>query len=207
MADEGSEPTREDAFGAVPASDTPPSPWASPQPGMPPPPSGELPAPPPPPSAAPQLGQAPYGQPPYGQPPYGQPPYGQAPYGQAPYGQAQYGQPGYAQAPYQAYQNVGPANPYETRGGTVMVLGILSLVLGFACVIGAVLGPVAWIMGRNVKSEAEAAGWPEPSNNRAGRICGIIATVLMLIGIAGFVLFIILAAASGTSSSYTYPYN
>lgn len=192
MSDEGFEPPPGGPFGGGNVPGPPTNPWSAPQPGMPPPPAtsdGVASFPPPPPTA-------PYGQAPYGQAPA---PYGQAPFGQQPYGQAPYGR-----APYQAYQNAVPANPYESRGGTVMVLGILSLVLGVSCGIGALLGPVAWIMGNNVKSEAEAAGFLEPSNNRTGRICGIISTALMLVGVVLMVVFFIAAAASGTSSGYNY---
>jgi len=77
--------------------------------------------------------------------------------------------PGYQQ-PYQPYP-VG-VNPFESRGTTVLVLGILGLV---AC---GVLGPVAWVMGNGIKKEAAAAGFPEPGNSKAGRICGIISCCL-----------------------------
>jgi hypothetical protein len=44
-------------------------------------------------------------------------------------------------------------------------------------------------MGRNLKAEAEAAGYPEPGNAKAGRICGLIATVILGLGL------LVLAAA------------
>jgi hypothetical protein len=60
----------------------------------------------------------------------------------------------------------------------ILVLGILSLV---AC---APLGIAAWIMG-NADLKQMTAGTMDPSGRGAtngGRICGIIGTVLMIIG-------------------------
>lgn len=65
------------------------------------------------------------------------------------------------------------------RGVLILVLGIVSLV---AC------GPVgiaAWIMGNNDLREMDS-GVMDPTGRamtNAGRICGIIATILMIIGI------------------------
>jgi hypothetical protein len=58
-----------------------------------------------------------------------------------------------------------------------LVLGILGLV------VCGPLGVVAFVMGRNLKAESEAAGYPEPGNAKAGRICGLIATIILAIGI------------------------
>ena len=81
------------------------------------------------------------------------------------------------------------------RGTLILVLGILSLVL---C---APLGIFAWIMGGNDLNEM-AAGTMDPSGRdttKAGRICGIIGTVLLafsvLIGIGVALLFVVGAAA------------
>jgi hypothetical protein len=57
------------------------------------------------------------------------------------------------------------------------VLGILGLV------VCGPLGVVAFVMGRNLKAEAEAAGYPEPGNAKAGRICGLIASIILALGI------------------------
>jgi len=66
------------------------------------------------------------------------------------------------------------------RGSTVLTLGILSLVL-----CGPVLGPIAWIMGNQDMIEIRA-GRMDPegeSPTNAGRICGMIATILGIIGL------------------------
>ncbi len=120
-----------------------------------------------------QPGQGPYGQQPGQQPgqnPYGQPAYGQPPYGQPPYGQPPYGQPGYG-------YGGGPVK--HPRSTTVLVLGILSLV---CC---GVLGPVAWVMGNTAVREIDAAPGRYTGRDAAniGRILGIIATVLLVVGV------------------------
>jgi hypothetical protein len=89
------------------------------------------------------------------------------------------GQPGYFQPQAYAYQ----PNPFDSRGSTVQGWGIASLVVGFLCGIGFFVGPVAWVMGNNVKRDANAAGFEEPGNNKAGRICGIISTVILALNI------------------------
>ncbi len=118
--------------------------------------------------------QQPSGEPqgqPSGQPsPYGQPhgqPYGQQP---PPYGQPQpnaYGQPAYG------YQQA----PDHPRSTTILVLGILGLV---ACQI---LGPVAWVMGNGAIREIDASQGRLGGRGavQAGRICGIVATVILIL--------------------------
>jgi hypothetical protein len=82
------------------------------------------------------------------------------------------------------------------RGTTILVLGILGLVL---C---GPLGIAAWIMGNGDLREMDA-GTMDPSgrgNTNAGRICGMIATILMILAalalVAVFALGILGAAAS-----------
>lgn len=191
-----------------PPSEPAPSWGAPPPPAFPPPPA---PAAPPPPA----FGEQPPAAPTYGAPTYGAPAPG-APAPGAPGGQS-WGSPGYGTppqdqasgfppppqqyqpppAPYQQYgaaaPGVGP-NPFDSRATPILVLGILSIV------ICGLLGPVAWIMGRNLKSEAETAGWPEPGTAKAGRIIGMVASILMIAVIVFYVVvFVILAAGSATS--------
>src|SRR6478735_231857 len=99
---------------------------------------------------------------------------------------------GYGQQPppppygYQQYGGMVPAN--HPQGTTVLVLGILSLA------VCGILGPFAWSMGNKALREIDA----DPSRtygNRgqivAGRICGIIASVFLIIGVVGLVILII----------------
>ena len=69
------------------------------------------------------------------------------------------------------------------------MLGILSLVI-----CGPILGPVAWIMGNKARDEMNAqpgVHWTNRGSVNAGRICGMIATILAVVFI---VLFAALAA-------------
>jgi hypothetical protein len=58
-----------------------------------------------------------------------------------------------------------------------MILGILGIVLGG---IGLILGPIAWIMGRNDLREMDAGRMDSSGrgNTNAGRICGMVATLI-----------------------------
>lgn len=119
-----------------------------------------------------------------GSPPPPPPPPGYAP--------SQPPAPGQPQ-PYNYSPTPQAANPFDSKATTILVLGILGLVV---CQILAV---VAWVMGNNLKKEAAAAGYPEPGQAKAGRICGMIGTILMVIGVVFFVLIFVLAAASSTT--------
>ena len=71
------------------------------------------------------------------------------------------------------------------RGTLILVLGILGLV------VCGPLGIAAWIMG-NTDIKEMAAGTMDPSgrsNTSAGRICGMIASILMVIGVLGGLVF------------------
>ena len=114
-------------------------------------------------------------------PPYGdQPPhsYGQQPPGPPPYG---YGQPAYAPRDH----------PQAT---TVLILGILGLVL---CQI---IAPFAWVMGNRVVREIDASGGQVGGRGlaNAGRICGIVGTVLIAISVVVLLLAIVLAVGAST---------
>lgn len=70
------------------------------------------------------------------------------------------------------------------RGTLILVLGILGLVL---C---GPLGIAAWVMGQNDLKEMDA-GQMDPSGRsltNAGRICGIIATILFALGVLVFLI-------------------
>ena len=70
------------------------------------------------------------------------------------------------------------------RGTLILVLGILSLV------VCAPIGIAAWLMG-NGDLKLMDAGQMDPtgrSTTNAGRICGIIASVLLILGVLGGIL-------------------
>ena len=80
---------------------------------------------------------------------------------------------------------------YPSRGGTILVLGILSLV------VCSILGPIAWSMGNEEQRRIAAGQAPPDGNVSAGRICGMISSILLIVGGA----FIILALMAGGLSS------
>ena len=145
-----------------------------------------------------------YGAPPthtpYGEPPthpYGEPPthpYAAQPpaYGQAPSAQ-QYGgyvQPGYA-AP--------PPHPSAT---TALVLGLVSLIGLFICLVPILAAPFAWRTGsRSVKEiDAQPGRWSGREQAQAGRIMGIIGTVLLVLGVLAMVGLVLLFVATDVST-------
>lgn len=74
--------------------------------------------------------------------------------------------------------------PPATGGGNgtlILVLGILSLI---PCLN--ILGPVAWIMGNNAMATADPAVQGQVN---AGRICGIIGTVFLILGVIYYIFF------------------
>jgi hypothetical protein len=79
------------------------------------------------------------------------------------------------------------------RGTLILVLGILGLV------VCAPLGIAAWIMGSGDLKQMDA-GTMDPSGRgttQAGKICGIIGTILLIIGVIVFgILFTIGFAAA-----------
>jgi len=95
------------------------------------------------------------------------------------------------QSPYGGY-----GGGYEhPQGTTILVLGILSLVV---CQL---LGPVAWVMGNNAIAEIDRN--PSAYTNRgtvqAGRICGIVASAIMILTVVVILIAVIVAAASSSS--------
>ncbi len=73
------------------------------------------------------------------------------------------------------------------RATLILVLGILSIVICFIC------GIVAWVMG-NADLKAMDAGTMDPSGRgmtQAGKIIGIVGTILGAIGVLGAIVWII----------------
>lgn len=71
------------------------------------------------------------------------------------------------------------------RGGLILTFGILGLILCFP------FGIAAWIMGNSDLAEIRA-GRMDPSGEQlvtAGKICGMIATILVIIGFAFALIF------------------
>ncbi|MBX3402501.1 MAG: hypothetical protein KF699_03715 [Phycisphaeraceae bacterium] len=73
------------------------------------------------------------------------------------------------------------------RGAIILTLGILSLV------ICAILGIFAWVMANN-DLRLMNAGQMDPSGRgitQAGKICGMIGTILMCVGLGFAVLYLV----------------
>jgi len=84
------------------------------------------------------------------------------------------------------------------RGTLILVLGILSLV------VCSPLGIAAWVMGSGDLKQMDA-GTMDPSgrgNTQAGKICGIIATILMIIGIIIAAVFFTFGFAAALSQHH-----
>jgi len=87
--------------------------------------------------------------------------------------------------------------PNHAQATTVLVLGILSLV------VCGVIGPFAWTMGNRVVREIDASGGAVGGRTEAnvGRILGIVATVLIVVGLVIVVGILALGAVVSVSSS------
>ncbi|PZG13616.1 DUF4190 domain-containing protein [Nonomuraea aridisoli] len=93
-----------------------------------------------------------------------------------------------------AYQNYyGPPPQTHPNGTTILVLGILSLV------ICSFLGPFAWAMGTRALREIDSSGhyFDNRGQVQAGRVCGIISTVLLAIGLGLTIVILALALLAG----------
>jgi uncharacterized membrane protein YjgN (DUF898 family) len=106
------------------------------------------------------------------------------------------------QPPYQPQYQVAPDHPQAT---TVLVLGILGLVL---C---GVIAPFAWSMGNRVLGEIDAARGALGGRSyvTAGRLMGIIGTVLLLgmiaIAVVSLLLFLVFGVALAGSGAFQQP--
>jgi hypothetical protein len=87
--------------------------------------------------------------------------------------------------------------PEQSQAVTVLVLGILSIVV---CQI---LGPFAWKMGNDeLKAIAERRRSPEGQGMaQAGKICGIVGTVLLGMVVLGFLVLILFLIPVGIVTS------
>jgi hypothetical protein len=105
-----------------------------------------------------------------------------------------YGAPGYG-------YGLQPTAREHPSGTTVLVLGILGLVLGFACCIGFVLSPIAWAKGNSARREIASSpdvNWSNKGTVTAGWVCGIIGTVILALAVLAVVVVVAVGAGTGT---------
>lgn len=95
--------------------------------------------------------------------------------------------PGYGQ-PYARP----PKHPNAT---TSMVLGIVSVAGGVLCWLPLLIAPVAWFVSSKTVKEIDASHGTQDGRGEAmsGKILGIIGTVLLVLGLAAVILFVVLA--------------
>ncbi|WP_431908169.1 DUF4190 domain-containing protein [Nonomuraea jabiensis] len=100
-----------------------------------------------------------------------------------------------------SYPNHGPSYygpPPQThpQGTTILVLGILSLVV---CTF---IGPFAWSMGNRALREIDESGYYYENRGmvQAGRICGIVSSILMMVTLGFVVLMFGLMLITGALS-------
>lgn len=127
----------------------------------------------------------------------------------APYPPPPYGQPGYGQ-PF------APRLPDHPQALTAMIVGLISLVGGlamsfFCCGLGLPFlgGPFAWYAGAKAKREIEAAPQTYGGHSYAvtGMVTGIIATVLLILGILAVAVIIALVVFGIMSAPDNYGEN
>jgi hypothetical protein len=91
-----------------------------------------------------------------------------------------------------------PKTMKSHRGTLILVLGILSLV------VCGLIGPIAWVMGNNDLREIDT-GLMDPAGRsltNAGRICGMIGTILVLISAVVMILLFGLGFLGAVSSHH-----
>jgi hypothetical protein len=81
------------------------------------------------------------------------------------------------------------------RGGVVLALGILGIVVCFIC------GIIAWVMGNNDLREM-AAGTMDPAGRgltQAGKICGMIGVILTISVLVIYLLIAVIGVGAGVA--------
>ena len=107
--------------------------------------------------------------------------------------------PLYGPPPPTPYGYAGPALPEHPQVSTAFVLGLVSLVGGFACGLPIFAGPFAWAMGARVRREIdrEPGRYAGREKATAAMVMGIVATglVALLVLVIGVAVVTIVASA------------
>ncbi len=75
--------------------------------------------------------------------------------------------------------------PDHPDAAKAMVIGLIALIGGFTCYLPLALGPWAWVVGRRAVREIDAqpGRYEGRGQAMAGFVMGVVATVLLLLGI------------------------
>ena len=106
-----------------------------------------------------------------------------------------------SQYPPTVPMNQGMMGMRPHRGVAVLVLGILGLVVCVIC------GIIAWVMGNNDLREMDA-GRMDPSGRgitQAGKICGMISVILICLGVAIWLVMVLVFGAAALSGAASNP--
>ena len=110
--------------------------------------------------------------------------------------QPMYGPP----QPGAPYGYGGPALPAHPQVGTAFVLGLVSLIGGFACGLPIVVGPFAWSMGARVRKDIDANPGQYSGRDRAtaAMVMGMIATGFLALALLVVAVAVIAIVASAS---------
>lgn len=91
--------------------------------------------------------------------------------------------------------------PNAPRATVSLVLGILGIILCPIC------APIAWAIGHSAEAEIDASGGRLGGRGlaTAGKITGIIGTVLLILYVLAFVVFFVLLGAFVSEGIETFP--
>lgn len=78
----------------------------------------------------------------------------------------------------------GPMQPKPEGATTIFVLGLLSILISCPC---GILGPFAWMQGNDYMNRCRALGVEPEGLAVAGRVMGMIATILIIVGVVFFI--------------------
>jgi hypothetical protein len=95
-----------------------------------------------------------------------------------------------------------PDHPQATKA---MVLGLIALIGGFTCYLPLLLGPWAWVVGRRAVREIDAqpGRYEARGQAMAGYVMGVIATVLLVLGILAVIGFLTLLVVTSVTEGPT----
>jgi hypothetical protein len=87
----------------------------------------------------------------------------------------------------------------KSSATTALTLGIIGIVLGTSCGFGFLVSPFAWSIG-NTEVRAIDAGRRDPVNRgnaNAGRIMGMVGTILLIVGLIALLILVGIGASIG----------